>query len=1012
MMKFKKHLRVLWYILAVLLLLAGVAGLNLAIQSNNVKDKTAQKERQSKLNIALVNEDQNIVDGNKAYNLGSNYVNSIQRDDSQNWSVVSRGTAEQGLKKGQYQLMVVIPSDFSQKVLEANSSGASQTVVTYKINTAGNLELEKEATKKGKDIVADLNSQLVDMYMASILSNLYTAQENVSNLSEVHNGNVSNYQKNLLQSANGFPNVFPALVSASDSSLTANEALKQSLEGYTSLFSNLTDTQNSVGTSLQELIKKRAEDKITYGEFAQGIMDLGDISAQLQTSIDTIKTTQDTLSENLLKVYQENLADDPENDALVQKIDQQIADLKESLNDQKLANEDKKAEINDFVNEELRVYFDKNDISDDISLVDVLTHQKNSDLGKSTKDFMATIYGLLKSTIADLPSNDPTTLTSIGMPESDAQDLHYDVNQSLKISTAQDKKGLASDLNRVYKDYLAAKKAATSLTTPATSSTPGMQSLTIKADPSSHLIINHWTVNGIQDPTEIDPTKANDITVDYSFAPSTASTTTPTNPSQPQTETGSFTISIGGVDVMSSDVKVLDKYRQKEIAYQVKLQEVKDAYLNAQQLIDTFYPLNPSSGERFDLTSEFFNQSLKSYLSDLLTTAILDYINDSDTIASQDKLDAQLSELESNKDQLINEMKGISESNMTLTTEISDGITKLGELLSQKDKVTSGSSSVATNEEATTSGIQALNSQLESLMSSTSGVKDTAQRNTEQAQQVNSIFSNFNKEVVTAADSGKKLSTDANDLMNQFEKELADHNNFVESFKKVFDTAYKNGVPNNVLLDFLSKPVAENASSVKATVNVYRPFTWILLLEVVTLFTAYVFATQNLINKLTNRYKVNKFLETDFLTVAIISGLALIIGLVLGIVSSRSLNIASEFVPSWTLLVVLFSFLLVHAQYFLLKNFKAIGMGLSLFMIISYVYLSNAIGTVATLKGFPKYLKAVNPLSLLEMKLSSYFDNMSAGFFFLGATGIVVVLLMIANIFITLTVGKQDQDIH
>ncbi|MCK1202238.1 hypothetical protein MXZ84_06070 [Streptococcus uberis] len=98
-MKFKKHLRVLWYILAVLLLLAGVAGLNLAIQSNNVKDKTAQKERQSKLNIALVNEDQNIVDGNKAYNLGSNYVNSIQRDDSQNWSVVSRGTAEQGLKK-------------------------------------------------------------------------------------------------------------------------------------------------------------------------------------------------------------------------------------------------------------------------------------------------------------------------------------------------------------------------------------------------------------------------------------------------------------------------------------------------------------------------------------------------------------------------------------------------------------------------------------------------------------------------------------------------------------------------------------------------------------------------------------------------------------------------------------------------------------------------------------------------------------------------------------------------
>ena len=73
--------------------------------------------------------------------------------------------------------MIVIPSDFSEKVLEVNAVNAEKTTVTYKVNAAGNSQVENEANKVAKDIVSDLNSQLVDMYMVSILSNLYTAQK-------------------------------------------------------------------------------------------------------------------------------------------------------------------------------------------------------------------------------------------------------------------------------------------------------------------------------------------------------------------------------------------------------------------------------------------------------------------------------------------------------------------------------------------------------------------------------------------------------------------------------------------------------------------------------------------------------------------------------------------------------------------------------------------------------------------------------------------------------------------
>ncbi|MEW6856558.1 hypothetical protein ABG751_01045 [Streptococcus iniae] len=117
-----------------------------------------------------------------------------------------------------------------------------------------------------------------------------------------------------------------------------------------------------------------------------------------------------------------------------------------------------------------------------------------------------------------------------------------------------------------------------------------------------------------------------------------------------------------------------------------------------------------------------------------------------------------------------------------------------------------------------------------------------------------------------------------------------------------------------------------------------------------------------------------------------------------------------ELVPSWTLLIVLFSFLLVHSQYFLLKNLKAIGMGLSLFMIISFVYLSNAIGTVATVKGFPKILKNSNPLSVLEGKLSAYFDSTSVGFTFLAGIAVLIIALIVANIFITLRLETKAKE--
>ena len=400
------------------------------------------------------------------------------------------------------------------------------------------------------------------------------------------------------------------------------------------------------------------------------------------------------------------------------------------------------------------------------------------------------------------------------------------------------------------------------------------------------------------------------------------------------------------------------------------------------------------------LLSEAINANLKDYNDSLSQANSSSDDKDHKETGVRQKLDETLKDLKETAPELKENLEKIALSNKELGTAI-DG------QLKQYEKLRESLSEIATSQTASTaalaktdSELSSLNSEFRSLLSTTSGVKASSQSNVQAAESANQIFSNFHRELANAQGNTEKLSSDAETLMAEFNEELAANGNFVESFIKVLNNAYENGVPNEVLLKFLSSPVAQRSSSVKATVNVYRPFTWILLLEIVSLFTAYLFATQNIVRKVKDKFKLDKLHDTDITTVGVLSSLALTIGLAIGIISSIQLSVGREYVPSWVLLLVFASQILVQGQYFLLKHLRVVGMGLAFFMMISFVYLSNAIGTTASLTGFPAFIKDLNALSVLENLLSAYFDGQAAGFFVFFALLIVLGLLAAANIFV------------
>ena len=962
----KKLLKYIGNVVLVIALLAAVVTLNVAVQKNtsSARDSKIKTDQKTKLNVAVVNEDRAVKVDKKEYNLGASYVKNLERDDSQNWYIVTRGAADAGLENGKYQLVVTIPSDFSEKVLDVNAISADRTIVTYKVNAAGNQQIENEANSLAKDIIADLNSQLVDMYMASILSNLYTAQQNVQASSEVQVTNIGNYRTNLLESAIGSKNIFPTLVSMSASSVEANNSLKTTLETYAKAFDDLDNSQATYGKNFDSLLKQRADDQVNYAAFMKQLMEMDEkvVHDDTQKLYAKLEETQKDFTKQLGST-------DDVKDVDVDNVSQQLQDLETALETERGQLDVHKQQIKDFVDNKLRTYYGVEE-GKPITLSAVL--------GDAITSYDASLKAQIAEAVKALPASQPTEV-KFGLP---VPALDYST-----ISQFGTPQGNGSaELDNLA---AAAEKAASSTASPVNSQ---VGKATLSVTPPTGVTIRTITYNGetVTNGQEINLAEGANFNVQFNVANEAAATSVDS----------SIDISLNGIKVASAPVNVEDA-QKAAAAYGAKVQEISSAYQHVMSLIQAY--------NSFD---ELKNKDMSESLSTLLINAInsnLDSYQNSLSKSNDGKSQGVKETLDETISNLKNKIEDVKGTNAKLAEEIGEQLKLYENLQTRMSDISKAQASSTDALAKTDTDLSSLNSEFSSLLSSTSGVKSSSQTNVQAADSVNQIFGSFNRELENAQGTTEKLSANAESLMGQFNKELEDNGNFVESFVKVLNNAYENGVPNEVLLDFLSNPVAQSSSSVKATVNVYRPFTWILLLEVVSLFTAYLFATQNIVRKVKDRFKLNKLQDTDIMTVGILGFLSLTIGLVIGIVSSMQLHIGKEYVPSWVLLIVVASFVLIQGQYLFLKHLRVMGMGLAFFMIISFVYLSNAIGTTASLTGFPAFIKSLNALSVLEGMLSGYFDGKTAGFFAIFGLIVLLALLVAANIFIKTRTLKTEE---
>jgi len=128
------------------------------------------------VSYVLVNEDLGGVLNGIEFNLGTEFVTMITQDTQNRWQTASRSVAEAGFRSGSFDVMIILPQNFSERLLALQSFTPEQAEIVYEIRHGQNELVNMSIDAQVTEILNDFNDRIVRMYFASVLGNLFDAQ--------------------------------------------------------------------------------------------------------------------------------------------------------------------------------------------------------------------------------------------------------------------------------------------------------------------------------------------------------------------------------------------------------------------------------------------------------------------------------------------------------------------------------------------------------------------------------------------------------------------------------------------------------------------------------------------------------------------------------------------------------------------------------------------------------------------------------------------------------------------
>lgn len=124
------------------------------------------------LPVAFVNEDQGAIHDGEKINIGNELVKELETNNKVKWEFVTRAQMDQGFRDGKYFLGIVVPSDFSQRVMTVDSKQPLSSQLEYYYDEGSNYLTGKIGASMIRSLEQEIDQKLTREFVVQIFDNI------------------------------------------------------------------------------------------------------------------------------------------------------------------------------------------------------------------------------------------------------------------------------------------------------------------------------------------------------------------------------------------------------------------------------------------------------------------------------------------------------------------------------------------------------------------------------------------------------------------------------------------------------------------------------------------------------------------------------------------------------------------------------------------------------------------------------------------------------------------------
>lgn len=998
-----------------------------------------KKITNSDVKIALVNEDTGVIYNGDDLRIGDILVNSLGQETNYKLETVSRAIAENGLEKGNYNVMIVLPSNFSRETLSLESDSPTQAIFQYKVKSDS-----QAITKQGEQVVSEIknlfNKNIIGIYFSSIIGNLQTAQTQVATSVGREKTVLNKYQSNLITPLTDHSTQFKGLSGISDNLVTTYGNFNKDLQNIAEANKSIMDADKSFDEKMQAAsasqeawkasVKSREETLKKYEEFLK--------NSTATEQLENLRKTQAVIKGNqtdpkVLKDTEDKI------ETLEKSLDSTLT-MFNAINDRSdKVIKDYKEKIDKAVEESLRKT--KKDEKQQQTILTIKEELKKSMLEKVT------------DVVNDLPYYSNDAIDKLKIADEDKEYLKK-VNSFAEQYTNANKDKVILKRRTVTRsqdqlDIL--KKAAeenVKKTQTMSFSTKQGKIKKIELSVNSQYRFTSVSVKGANvsnsgDKVVLNLTnKPSEVTVSYQlgyangvelFTPAAVKGTATTTQTIKEAKTKEEVVEEkdkNGKKVKKKKSSIASENKEVEgtigetnsyypVTFDAKniensntaLYNDLENYTQLATVVKTIYGLDMAKENNISLEPKENSLLKKAELKDIdkiLTSSVSDAIIDElknkllvdkDEMKKLTDLQAELKELK----KAVNNFRTITENLSKNIDEVIAETEKINTALSNKPELPTtetkdNNSDLITVTTEISSDYSKLKSASRELLAKTKASQATSES-------INHSFESLGTAAKKLEQDGTNLTNKVSELKGTMDKEYKDNQDFLKAFSKVLSNTKDGNSKNQAVYDYLANPVdAGNVDKIVASNKTAKSSTKldtrtgiliVLIIYLVSILIAHMMQNIDFEKIQKNKIVSRVQWKNSTIPISIILGISFVLSMIIGMVVGYNLDLTGERALVLVALLLVITVLFIGLNNWLLSKGKSLGLFVSISILLLYIVTTVQLIDERTMGN--KLLSYISPLNYIDESLTQFLNYQGGWLLVMIITTIFAVISVILN---------------